>query len=672
LYDFPFYNREEDFKKLYISPYSELIDTGYGVATDGMGVRSQYPDLGNMDIGCHFSMGITGGFGMASSPADFNWDGIVDERDLALMNACMRATNDPNLLAMDMDYDSWINLPDFKVYVQDYGWAADPNFSLISDPNCVRSDFNKDGFVNYNDLEVLASLWLTPVFDEYRICSLCNLHTGIDPNDPNAPGGSGIIDQRDMDALEADWGKTVQTDCSISFYNEQDIAIEPNDLSGTVNVVVEDYPFSTWMFAQLDGLSVDEIYNDSGVPLFTLPTYMFANGYHTLTIGGYTPEDGCWIQTFPVILNNWLYFARIPDMYKQNELYEITGFFDGGVVEIATDPNDSTISSTGYVKHSSVISTASAEATLTYENQQVITTSTFALTAIKDMSEVDPNSFRALIVAPDEDANIEFDVTLQAIRDTLRLKGISLIELLHKNATWDNISIALRGNNLNYVYWIGHGNSQVGERRDRFTLKVLEEAIHRTSFRCWKKGLIKDSDQDKIFSFLVSDGLTQPAVPETLSDRWDARGHSMWSLRLWESKKIKEFWAICCETGLEWENNGTQYEFINDMANAVGAYRKDNNGNYVSVYMGNKTPVWMGQLNQDAIYYPDAIAGIIRYHSNSSLDSALINGPHGTEELKAVWGPDLTKGNDNNKDGYIDNILQWWPKTTKLDWIQFF
>jgi hypothetical protein len=74
-----------------------------------------------MDIGCHYALGLSGGYGIQSSPADFNWDGIVDELDLALMNACMGATNEPNLVAMDMDYDSWINWPDFGMYARDYG-----------------------------------------------------------------------------------------------------------------------------------------------------------------------------------------------------------------------------------------------------------------------------------------------------------------------------------------------------------------------------------------------------------------------------------------------------------------------------------------------------------------------------------------------------------------------
>jgi len=116
---------------------------------NGMGMYDMWPDTGVMDIGCHYSLGLSGGYGIQSSAADFNWDGVVDELDLALMDMCMGATNEPNLAAMDMDYDSWINWPDFGMYARDSGWAADPNVSLNGDPNSVRSDFNKDGVVDF-------------------------------------------------------------------------------------------------------------------------------------------------------------------------------------------------------------------------------------------------------------------------------------------------------------------------------------------------------------------------------------------------------------------------------------------------------------------------------------------------------------------------------------------
>ncbi len=38
--------------------------------------------------------------------------------------------------------------------------------------------------VNLEDLAIVAKHWLTAVFDEGRLCGLCNLHS-----DPNIPPG---------------------------------------------------------------------------------------------------------------------------------------------------------------------------------------------------------------------------------------------------------------------------------------------------------------------------------------------------------------------------------------------------------------------------------------------------------------------------------------------------
>ncbi|HOL88573.1 MAG TPA: hypothetical protein PK965_05035, partial [Anaerohalosphaeraceae bacterium] len=197
----PLYNFPQEWEKLYILPDSELTDAGYGMADDGTGTAHDRPDTGILDIGCHFPVGVTGTFGIPSSPADFNWDGVVDEQDLALMEACMGATDDPNRVRMDLNADSWVNLPDFGIFAMDYGYTADPNQPGLHDPNCARSDFSGDGMVNLEDLAIAAEHWLTAVFDEGRLCGLCNLY-----KDPNTPPGRQTIDDRDRNAFWAEWG----------------------------------------------------------------------------------------------------------------------------------------------------------------------------------------------------------------------------------------------------------------------------------------------------------------------------------------------------------------------------------------------------------------------------------------------------------------------------------
>ena len=205
----PFYVLDEG-RRLYIYPWSPMVDGGYGMAEGGTGTCHYWPDTGRMDIGSHFPLGVSGGFGIPSSPADFNWDGVVDALDLELMEMCMGAITDPNIVKLDINYDSRVNLPDYALFAVDYGYSADPNESANNDPNCARSDFDGDDRVDLTDLAILAEHWLTVVADEYRLCSLCNLYS--DPNDPNAPN---VIDENDLAAFMADWGVRYASDPNI-------------------------------------------------------------------------------------------------------------------------------------------------------------------------------------------------------------------------------------------------------------------------------------------------------------------------------------------------------------------------------------------------------------------------------------------------------------------------
>jgi hypothetical protein len=359
-----------------------------------------------------------------------------------------------------------------------------------------------------------------------------------------------------------------------------------------ITVQVDECPVSSWVFVQVDGIPAGVAYPYNTIPpAFEIPTHEFSNGNHTLSLGGYTYEGGCWMREIPVQFKNSLYLASIPERYEPNEVYEIWGYFNSGTMQISTDPNSITVSDSGYICHSTMINSGTAEASLYYESGEFSESQYIVLAKAVDMSKIDPNSFRALIIAPDIKANKDFKISLEAIRNALLAKNISCQELLHKDATWENISVALQGGNLNYVYWIGHSDSQIGETRDPITLKIIKEGVHRTNFKCWKKGVLSDSLEDRIFSCMASDKITIPAVPEILPDNWEKKGHSMWSLKLWQTMRIKEFWVIGCESGLEWENAGVKYNHFNDMACAVGAYYQDNQGNYVHVYIGTRKPV---------------------------------------------------------------------------------
>jgi hypothetical protein len=310
----PFYVQGED-RRLFIDPGSEAIDAGYGMAEDGMGTCDYLPDHGPMDIGCHFPVGVTGSFGIPASPADFNWDGIVDDWDLELMDWCMGATGDPNIVKFDTSYDSQVNLPDFGLMSFDYGYSYDPNESNNNDPNCERSDFNGDHRVDLEDVRVLADYWLTKVFDPYRICSLCNLYRNPDPNEPEIDE---IIDSRDYDAFMAEWGKEGCVDPNIIIEQSASkvtIGIGNTDMAWKISVFLDNEPIGQW------------ISGESGEPVFDVDLMRYGPGGHNIRIVrniDYGLDVRKLIITDPN--STGLYFADISETFEPNEPYSIRGF----------------------------------------------------------------------------------------------------------------------------------------------------------------------------------------------------------------------------------------------------------------------------------------------------------------------------------------------------------
>lgn len=445
VYELPFYNQEPDWKRLYIDPFSSLVDAGYGMATDGMGISHDRPDTGQMDIGCHFALGVSGGFGLPSSPADFNWDGIVDELDLSLMDACMAAGSDPNVVVKDLNYDSRVNLPDVAWFVQDYGYSIDPNESTNNDPNCARSDFDGDHRVNISDLAMLAADWLTPVFDEYRVCSLCNLHTAPDPNDPNAPSGAHIIDQRDMDAFMADWGK--------QYAFEPNIVIEQS--ASMLSVAVEN-PAPAWRIsAFLDEEPIGQ-WDEGGLgsTAFDADLMRFGPGSHKLKIVrniDYGLEITEQVITDPN--STGLYFADTPDTFEPNEPYCIRGFnlgdelnikikdiYDTPIydVNIATGAVDVEISPEFFADELMMTFTASQNIGNTDQYEKLL------------KQEFDREAFRGkyiryLVLLPDKKVTDVFEEAIFASLDAIHKRGPAnaTIILTNTDVNYENLKFCI-------------------------------------------------------------------------------------------------------------------------------------------------------------------------------------------------------------------------------------
>ncbi len=184
-----------------------------------------------------------------------------------------------------------------------------------SDPNCERSDFNGDHRVDLADLEILAQNWLTLVFDEYRICGLCNIGTNTDPNEPST---SNIIDSKDYDALMADWHKQFFSDPNISIAqsaSKLSVAVENPEPAWKISAFFDDEPIGQWTAGEL------------GSTAFDVDLTRYGPGSHRVKIVrniGYGLEINERIITDPN--STGLYFADVPDTFEPNETYNIRGF----------------------------------------------------------------------------------------------------------------------------------------------------------------------------------------------------------------------------------------------------------------------------------------------------------------------------------------------------------
>ncbi|HOL32663.1 MAG TPA: hypothetical protein PK052_11870 [Anaerohalosphaeraceae bacterium] len=515
----PFYLLESS-NRLYIDPWSHLINAGYGIATDGTGVCHDWPDTGQMDIGCHFALGLTGGFGIPSSSADFNRDGIVDAYDLVLMEMCMGARSDPNIVRMDLDYDSWVNLGDFAFYACDYGWASDPNLSLHADPNCARSDFNNNGFVNFADLEVLAEYWLTPVFDEYRICSLCNLHTGTDPNDPNAPSGADLIDQRDMDAFMLDWEKTYAPDPDIVIEHSASmlsVAVENPVPAWRISAFLDDEPIGQWDNWELE------------TPVFDLDMMRFGPGSHRLKIVR-SIDYGLEITERIIADPNsvGLYFADIPEYGDPNQTYEVSAYNPMNNQYSITFTDDLT---------GLIVDTVTASDEVMYVSVPgSFLANGFASVTIKNVSSdkeidrqikkpFDPNDWAIrprAVICPDthwwngKDLFVQRRPAILAAAQAFENQGIAYCVLYKKDVTPANLQFVLGNRSLRYVYWVGHGNRSVGDPE-----------IPRTSVNCWVNG-----KKVPAFSFTRNTISNAPALLTAAGNNYDHIGFDLNSITI--------------------------------------------------------------------------------------------------------------------------------------------
>jgi hypothetical protein len=492
----PFYTLNNG-NKLYIDPWSPMTDAGYGMAEDGMGTAHDGPDTGQMDIGSHFPIGVTGSFGFPSSPADFNWDGVVDELDLELMNACMGAMNDPNIVRFDLDYGSRVDMPDFAWFSYDYGYSADPNESGNNDPNCARSDFDGDDRVDIADLALLVEHWLRPVFDEYRICRLCNLHTAIDPNDPNAPSGSTMIDLRDYDALMADWGMQSSFD--------PNIVIEQS--ASMLSVAVEN-PVPAWkMSVFLDNDLIGQWETGGlGSTDFDVDLTRYGPGSHRVKV---VRNIGNGMEITEQVITDpnstGLYFANVPDTFEPNEPYFVRGFnlgdelnfkikdiYDMPIYDVNVPAGAVTLEIPSETFDEALMTTFSASSAIAPADEKRYEK---LLKQKFDRDKYQSKVIRFLVLLPDKKVSKVFRKAIFTTLDAIHKRGPADATIILKNTdvNYDNLKFAIYNTyGSKIVVFFGHANSHVGATwRDGQNVG----GVQRTWLQCYQKreGYVWDS-----------------------------------------------------------------------------------------------------------------------------------------------------------------------------------
>ncbi len=639
-------------KKLYIYQWSEMIDAGYGIATDGTGTCHYQPDVGIQDIGCHFALGVAGGFGIPSSPADFNWDGIVDEQDLELMNFCMGAIADPNIVKIDTNYDSRVNLPDFGIFSFDYGYASDPNASGNNDPNCQRSDFNTDHRVDLADLDVLAQHWLTVVMDEYRICSLCDLYE--DPNAMNA------INADDMNVFMADWMKIFTSDPNIAITqsaSQLSVAVQNPDPAWKITAFLDDEPIGQW--------SADWV----GSTVFDADLTRYGPGSHKVKVVRCIGPGQEITETVVSDPNSvGLYFADVPDTFEANQPYIVSGFNLTDELSLKID-NISGCTVYDVNVPSGAVNLAIPAAV--FSNIQLCQLSLFKINAglsspdsedqevglktilYKKFNRQDYNGkqVRAVILLPDIRVSSIFSAAIQSWANALDQLQTSYVVLSLFDVEKGNLKFLLSempGRRI--VIYFGHANAWAG-RDERNGI----EGVQRTRFQCFEQRKTRYGEFGWPSPFKMSYywdvsalSYTQQSVPnaELLPSDGDPYnphpldqvGLDLRKLDLWDSPKIDQAYIFGCLSAR-----------FPDLASAFGAFSLHNYGSHDQVFVGFREAVLQGTGAIWGGVADKLIEGLVIIGEELSRGKTLQQAIAKTEEAdagvrRALWG----------ENGYMD------------------
>ena len=375
---------------------------------------------------------------------------------------------------------------------------------------------------------MLAQNWLTLVFDEYRICGLCNIGTN-DPNDPNEPDTSNIIDSKDYDALMADWYKQSTFDPNIFIEqtaSKVSIAVENPDPAWKISAFFDDEPIGQWVAGEL------------GSSAFDVDLTHYGPGSHRVKIVrniGYGLEINERIVLDPN--STGLYFADIPDTFEPNEPYNIHGFNlnDGELnfkiasvqgetvydVNVPSGPVNLEIPASAFGE--------SMMATLAMSPNPIDPEDREWYEKILNR-KFDPERFRGkyvryLVLLPDKQVTATFKEAIFAAFDAIVKRGPehSTIVLTKTDVNYENLKFSLYNTyGTKIVVFFGHANSHVGRVINEATQEVIKDGVPRTQFQCYTKreGYLWDSyDNVGVVSYTTNTDHNAEPLPDSLDNR---------------------------------------------------------------------------------------------------------------------------------------------------------
>lgn len=550
----------------------------------------------------------------------------VWETKLAGMTTCPYGTPDSGFINLGYHYPNWhyVSSNDELVY--------------------SVADINNDGAVDIVDLLLLADNWLKitdpnlvdPNYPE-KIASISNL------------GGEAIINLYDFSILAKEW-LTINYD----IYNF-DINISSH-MAGFNEIIVEienfpEYIISSYVF--INGRYYSELSGHTGI----IRTDILPNGHNEIKIVMLRNNGEVLVSGIEEIYVDNFVSDVIDEDFYCDEGYKLIGVckYDNFVVRVNNWEYDGTGGLINIFIPSSAFEGIIDEIIieeLPYMDG-MLGSEIFFESDVKDMrfnywrkkvykkfdrlSLEDPDTVRAVLILTERNITRLRWPVVSSIMNAFEHNNIRYVVLYHTDAEWGNINFVLRGLDTEFVYYLGHGNSEVR--------LGTHPVVYRTSFRYWEEEYSFFSYRyslQPVFSFVAND---KPGIPDLPGDYDSCR--SIRQLRLRESVPKKWVFIDACQSA----------RFL-DMAEAFDIILNDGRNNW-GVYMGWQNDARVPSEWQNLLLRHNTILSSVFDHwrQGNSLNESLSLATSGAGKAgrEALWGIQGREEESDNELGFFHN-----------------